>query len=151
MPKKEKPREAAPPPITAEEERPAVPAALPPLQAEEPSAGLSDPASVEERSASMNIRRVTTAPEQPAATPPQGHYGELEPEELEMAVYEPEVLLKASGIKVKEGAQIHVSVQNGAPSRPVGVAAPARRGRVIIIVVDGGDVIIVIVIVTRAE
>jgi hypothetical protein len=94
----------------------------------------------------MNIRDITKAAlRSDSPLLPNGaksvHYGEIDAPQVELALKEPEVLLKAAGIKVPEGVPIQVSTMAKAQAK----SRLAARG-VTIIVIIGDDFIIVIII-----
>lgn len=93
----------------------------------------------------MNMRDITKAALELDLSEKSGvesiYYDEIEPSRVEMVLKEPEVFLKASGIKVSEDAQIQVSALS--KNR---VSKPGKSVRVVVIVIVFGPVVIVIVI-----
>lgn len=94
----------------------------------------------------MNIRDITKAALSSGdALIPSGaksvHYGEIDQPQIELALSEPEVLLKAAGVKTPENVPIQVSTMTKAQATS---RAAARRA--IIVVIIGDDFIIIVII-----
>lgn len=70
------------------------------------------------------------------------HYGELDAGQVELALTEPEVVLKAAGVEVPDESQIQVSVKARARSRTGRV-----RLRAVIIIIHWSDCHIDIIII----
>ncbi|PSB13888.1 hypothetical protein C7B76_18245 [filamentous cyanobacterium CCP2] len=96
----------------------------------------------------MNLRDITKATLDLDLSASSGvesvFYGEIEPSRVELVLKEPDVFLKASGVKVPENAEIQVSALTRDRLKQSGGAVPARR--VVVVVIIFGPIVIVIVV-----